>query len=134
MIFASRNEKGEPAWKLVLAGRKTITRRTKPQPVGAIRAVQAGRGTKGVGFIRITSCTSHLDWQIEYMSFVCDTEEGLKLLYAEAIREGFIGWQGLLHWLAEHGININDSYRIEFELIGGNESRAKGKPCVGAVR
>ena len=40
MIFSSRNETGRMAWQLVLEGRKTITRRLKPMPVGKEFPVQ----------------------------------------------------------------------------------------------
>ncbi len=56
MIFISKNETGIPAWQLVMDGKKTVTRRLKPQPIGSIRAVQPGRGKKAIGYIKITSC------------------------------------------------------------------------------
>lgn len=126
MIFASMNEKGEPAWKLVLDGRKTITRRTKPQPIGAIRAVQAGRGKPGLGYIRIKSCMKHTEWLVA--RYWCSGRT------KEANAEGFDTWLGLACWFDEHKIDMIDTYRIEFEVIGANESREKGKPCVGVEK
>lgn len=121
MIFASKNESGEAAWELVLSGRKTVTRRMRPVPVGAVRSIQPGRTKKGVGSIEILSCVPHLDWQIEYVAGTCDTQEALNRLTKEAQAEGFIGWQGLLKYFDDHGLRIEDTYRIEFRLVKGGD-------------
>jgi hypothetical protein len=68
MIFSSRNEAGELASDLVMAGRKTVTRRIRPHPVGAVRAVQPGRTKKGVGFIKILSCVDDEKWKRKNLS------------------------------------------------------------------
>jgi len=107
MIFISKNENGEPAWQLVLEGRKTVTRRANPQPVGSMRAVCPGRGKKALGYIQILKCDLHM---------VCDypTPESKQ---AEAEKEGFKGWEGLLEWFRTHGGWPLCCYRIEFKLV-----------------
>ena len=125
MIFASVNEQGEPAWKLVLEGRKTVTRRTKPQPVGAVRAVQPGRGKKAVGYVRILSCVRHDTWYSGMLGGYGFREPRTADIHAyelalreEAMREGFDSWAGLWGWLLEnYGEGVLGLYRIEFELV-----------------
>lgn len=119
MIFMSKNEQGTPAWQLVFDEKKTVTRRLKPQPIGVVRAVQPGRGKKGVGFIRIKSCVPHLQWVSEQQT-MSKENIGTEMRYrfqVEAEREGFVTWEGLLKWFTDHKIDINKTYRIEFELI-----------------
>jgi len=110
MIFCSKNEKGEYAWRLVLNGRKTVTRRLKPIPIGKIKAVQPLRGRKAVGYIKIISCQSHNGWFVGLPT-------GNKQFTDEAEKEGFYSWHGLLDWFADHKIKIFDTYRMEFELV-----------------
>jgi len=110
MIFTSKNEDGEPAWELILKGRKDVTRRFKPEPVGAIRAVCPGRGVKRVGNIVIKSCVLHKDWLKSF--------HGIEVpLQKEAEREGFKTWSGLMAWFVQKRIPIDETYRIEFDLI-----------------
>jgi len=113
MIFCAKNEDGIPTWKLVLEGKKTVTRRLKPLPVGKEFAIQPGRGKKAVARGRVLSCwISH-----EYDFYQGDYRTSLRYLEEEAQKEGFKTWKGLTAWFVKHYININDTYRIEFELI-----------------
>ena len=114
VIFCSNNEDGIPAWKLVLSGKKTLTRRTKPQPVGAIRAVCPTRGVKQVCKIRILSCEDDQAW---YEREIAE-KKNEDALDEEAEREGFRTWEGLWEWFANHyGDDLPKLYRIEFEKI-----------------
>lgn len=116
MIFISRNEKGVPAWKLVMLGKKTVTRRLKPEPVGAIRAVCPSRGKKAVCHIKIVSCMTSGQWHQtniggrseRFINNECDRE---------AQREGFGKWYHLISWFDEHKIPFSQTYRIEFKLV-----------------
>ena len=111
MIFISKNEDGELAWKLVKAGKKTVTRRIKPEPIGAIRAICPGRGKKAVCHVRVISCMSHWDWMSMY-------EHVPSALRAEAKREGFRTWKGLEAWFKmKYGGFPEGLYRIEFQII-----------------
>lgn len=113
LIFASKNEKGESAWRLVLEGRKVVTRRLKPLAVGREFAVQPGRGKKSVCRARVVSCVQHdawLRWNMECLYLPFSLED-------EAALEGFLSWRGLLSWLAAKGIAVEDTYRIKFEVI-----------------
>jgi len=119
MIFCSRNEDGEYAWKLIMEGRKTVTRRLKPIVVGKVVAVQPNRGRKAVGYIRITSCMLSTEWVFAMKGLNVCSE--LALLQ-EANREGFGCWQSLIAWFSNHKplIRLDDTYRIGFELIRRN--------------
>lgn len=108
MIFASKNEDGIPAWKMVLDGTKTVTRRTTPQPVGAVRAIQAKRTGKAIGQIKILSCQDDEEW--------CD-EHIPKEYKEEAAREGFKKWENLWGWLKAHNKKNLPLYRIAFEVV-----------------
>lgn len=107
MIFISKNEDGIPAYELIMRGEKTVTRRKKPQPVGAIRAVQPGRGKRAICYIKITSCKedSMLTNEAMYQSWELDSE---------AKKEGFNDWNGLVGWFCRHGGIPQPCYRIEF--------------------
>lgn len=113
MIFCSKNEEGTPAWELVLSGDKKVTRRAKPQPVGAIRAVQPNRGKEAVGYIKITDCRKHSDCFPSGMGAVMEEKE--------ARREGFNTWEGLMQWFRDKKIDINNTYRIGFQLVEAKE-------------
>lgn len=115
MIFVSKNEKGKPAYEMVMERIKTVTRRSKPQPVGAIRAVQPGRTKAGIGHIKIVSCMKHYIW-MEAMT-VGNNFDIAKDLNAEAVKEGFETWHGLSTWFIEHKISMADTYRIEFVVV-----------------
>jgi hypothetical protein len=108
VIFAAKNEENIPSWKLVLSGDKTVTRRLKPIQVGKIVAVQPGRRKKAVCYVKVKSCVSHLNW-IWNQHNELDNEE--------AHKEGFQTAKGLLNWFEKKGILIEDTWRIEFELI-----------------
>ena len=110
MIFCSKNEDYVPAWQLILEGRKTVTRRSKPTKVGAIRAVQPQRCKKSVCKIRILSCVAHSEWKKSDGYLHGD-------LNAEAHLEGFITWNGLCDWFVENGIEMEGTYRTEFEVV-----------------
>lgn len=116
MIFCSKNEDGEPAWKLIMEGRKTVTRRLKPIAEGKIVAVQPNRCKKAVGHIRIISCMPETEWIFALKGLnICNE---LALLQ-EANREGFGSWQSLISWFSNHKplIRLDETYRIHFELI-----------------
>ena len=116
MIFASKNEKGDPAWKLILEGKKTVTRRLKPIKEGSIRAIQQNRCGKAIGHIKIISCQSSDKWIEELLD--CTTKRTLnRRLREEANREGFERWFDLCDWFLNNNIDIDRTYRIEFELI-----------------
>jgi hypothetical protein len=120
MIFSSVNEDGIPAWKLVMEGKKTVTRRLRPQPVGAVRAVQPKRCAGGLGFIKIVDCSKHTFW--DEINKFSELEPNRDVYYREALereanREGFKTWDGLLSALDKFKADINDTYRIEFKLI-----------------
>jgi len=116
MIFMSKNEKGIVKWKQVLDETATVTRRDKPEPVGAVRAVQPGRGKKSKGAIRIKSCIPHKDW---LRSLHCENAvQVAEAMAAEATKEGFLSWAGLKAWFTDHKTDMLSKYRIEFELIG----------------
>lgn len=114
MIFASRNEKGELAADLVMARRKTVTRRTKPVAVGKIIAVQPGRTKKGIGHVKVISCELHRSWWFYLKESECVTQSDLD---REAQAEGFETWDGLMKWFEVHKIQVAEIYRIEFELV-----------------
>jgi len=117
MIFCAKNEDGVPTWKLVLEGKKTVTRRLKPMPVGKEFAIQPGRGKKAVARGKVISCIKHIDWVKSIFPKASTTLQLRNFQFIEVHKEGFKVWQGLINWFEEHKININDTYRIEFELI-----------------
>lgn len=118
MIFAAKNEKGIYTWKLVLDGDKTVTRRLKPVRVGKIRAVQPGRGKKAICKIKILECVPHRGRAIGLYDLSHDAVDRFqKALDREAEKEGFCSWKGLLEWFDAKGINISDTFRIEFKLV-----------------
>ena len=82
MIFSAVNEDGEPLWKLVMDGRKTVTRRLKPQTIGSIRAVQPKRTSKAIGHIKIIDCRQET-W----------LGQGITNKTEEAHLEGFRNWE-----------------------------------------
>jgi len=116
MIFVSKNEKGEVAWKLIKDGRKTVTRRLKPVSEGKILAVQPGRGKKAVGYIRVISCIPEAEWVFALKGLNIWNE---LVLLQEANREGFDSWQGLISWFNNQKtvVRLDDTFRIEFELV-----------------
>lgn len=102
LIFSARNEYGEPLWRLVLEGKKTVTRRTKPLAAGKEFAVQPGRGQRAVCRAVVVSCE----------------KEGLQHCHEdEAKKEGFKSWEGLRNWLKEHNSKRLPLYRIEFKVL-----------------
>jgi hypothetical protein len=127
MIFCAKNEDGIPTWKLVLEGKKTVTRRLKPLPVGKEFAIQPGRGKKVVARGKVVDCQHTWSWWLDWMLGQLDqkwlsmpfTYKKRKFLTKEAHKEGFKSWEGLIIWFKEHKIDINNTYRIEFELLEG---------------
>ena len=116
MIFASRNESGVKAWKLVLDGKKTVTRRLKPQPVGVLRAVCPSRGKRQVCKIQILSCVDDTTWQMMFRSY--RMRDVRRFLLQEAHREGFKSWGGLQDWFYhKYGEYPQGLYRIEFRRV-----------------
>ena len=111
MIFIAKNEKGTPTWKLALQGKKKVTRRMKPLPVGKEFAVQPGRGKFAVCRGRVVSCVNSLDHWHGHKGDICSYKE------SEAHLEGFISWDGLMQFFGKNKIQFVDTYRIEYELI-----------------
>ena len=119
MIFCSRNEKGEPAWKLILDGRKTVTRRLKPVEPGKILAVCPNRCKRAVGHIKVISC----DKSINHFINTCCQDSDVTIerwKQKESSLEGFESWDYLRRWLAKKDIELMDTFRIEFKLIKEN--------------
>lgn len=115
MIFCSKNEDGELAADLALDGRKCLTRRLKPVPVGSVRAVQRKRTGRGVGFIKVISYMPHKKWLKGVGRRNMPKHIELEL---EANMEGFRSWEGLDGWFQrKYGGWPNPLYRIEFEPI-----------------
>lgn len=109
MIFSSVNENGIPAWKMVKNGAKTVTRRLKPQPIGAIRAVQPNRGKKAVCYIEILDC--------RYETWVGQSIPK-EDRHQEAHKEGFLEWKSLLDWfILKYGTDSMSVWRIEFRKL-----------------
>lgn len=119
MIFASKNEDGVPAWKQVVDGTKTVTRRLKASPVGAYRSVQPKRCKKGVGFVRIVNCIRHTNWILDFF-IKYKPSEFVKELDLEAQREGFKTWEGVLKWFDSKNIDIDDTYVLSLSYIKKN--------------
>ena len=117
MIFSAVNEDGEPLWKLVMDGRKTVTRRLKPQPIGSIRAIQPKRTAKGIGFIKIIDCRKEL-----YLG------QGVVNTETEAYLEGFKDWNSIVDFFIEtYGSDSITNYRLKFERV---EENSKGEKKV----
>ena len=109
MIFISKNESGlaKSDWIASLKlGAHFVTRRKKPVKVGVVKAIQPGRGMKGIAKGKVVSCMKHTDWSHPF-SFT----------QIEAELEGFNSWEGLVGWLEEHGIDISETYRVEMVKV-----------------
>ena len=121
MIFIAKNEKGEPSWKLILEGRKTVTRRVKPLPVGKDFAVCPGRGKFAVCRAKVVSCTKSM---IHYHSYahILGLEKYKEL---ESHKEGFESWGSLMKFFQKKNIQFIDTYRIEFMKLDTNVSNRK---------
>jgi len=112
MIFSAKNEIGESTCDMVLDGRKIVTRRLKPQPVGAIRAVQPNRAKKGKGFIKILRC----DKETWFGASLKKRDTWSR--QEEASKEGFKSYSGLEdYFIFKYGTSTFTMYRIEFELV-----------------
>ena len=124
MIFISENENGVLAWRLVLEGRKTVTRRMKPVVVCNVLAVQPGRGKKAVAHVRVLSCERHSEWYAREMKKGVN-EPGVNqlVLQKEAELEGFGSWMDLCGWFFYKGYGIEETFRIEFELVKESKVR-----------
>jgi len=122
MIFIAKNEDGDPSWKLVQEGRKTVTRRLKPLPVGKEFAVQPGRGKFAICRARVISCMSsmgHYERNADG-TFLKEYREH------EAHLEGFSSWDGIMKFFQKKGIQFKDTFRIEFEVISRGLQWEKG--------
>jgi len=73
-----------------------------------------------------SSCMTHEEWleklEVFLNSYEDDEDENYseareEQFFFEAKREGFESWRGLLDWFKAHEIDINDTYRIEFEVL-----------------
>lgn len=123
MIFCAKNEDGIPTWKLVLEGKKTVTRRLKPMLVGKEFAIQPGRGKRAVARGKVTLCCNSKAYKANAILLMRYTNIDYLVatiqafLEEEARKEGFKSYEGLLVWFVNHKININNTYRIEFEVI-----------------
>ena len=110
-------EDGIPSWKLVQLNQKTVTRRLKPIPVGKDFAICPGRGKFAICRAEVMDCIPHQKWIIKKSLFLTEPNDAVKILENEAHKEGFGSWGGLLNWFKEKGINIDDTYRIEFKIL-----------------
>jgi hypothetical protein len=118
MIFVSKDENGVPAWKKILDGSKTVTRRLKPLTVGTDFAVQPGRGVKAVCRATVTSCVLHTKWYSrEVAPLEIDIRACEKAMLSEAKKEGFETEGGWLSWYPAHDIDFNKTFRIEFRKV-----------------
>jgi len=107
MIFCSKNEYEIPAWQLILEGKKTVTRRTKPVEIGRSVAVQPGRGKKAVCRIKVLSCIDADEW---------DKKHAATEFQKEAEKEGFEFWDSLWEWIEnKYGKPFPKLWRIEFK-------------------
>ena len=114
MIFIAKNEKGESTWKLAIEGRKTVTRRLKPLPVGKEFAIQPGRGEFAVCRARVITLCPSMD---HFRKFGYDTGSLLDYKESEAKKEGFGSWDALMRFFQNKKIQFADTFRIEYELI-----------------
>lgn len=117
MIFVAKNEKGILSWKLIQLNQKTVTRRLKPLSVGKDFAIQPGRGKFAICRGMVTSCIPHKSWIIKNSKFITEPNDAIQILNNEAHKEGFGSWEALMKWFKEKGINIKDTYRIEFKIL-----------------
>jgi len=111
MIFIAKNEDGTPTWQLALQGKKKVTRRMKPLPVGKEFAIQPGRGKFAVCRACVVSCYRSWDHWTENKVDICNYKK------AEAKLEGFNTWHGLMKFFEKNDINFMDTFRIEFEVL-----------------
>jgi hypothetical protein len=94
-------------------GTATVTRRTKPENVGSIRAVQPNRCKKAVGHIQILSCVEDEVWQDSI-----PPKDRERMFAEEAKREGFNTWEGLWGCIGKlHSNNLPKLYRLEFVRV-----------------
>jgi hypothetical protein len=120
MIFGAKNEKNESTCDLVLAERKICTRRLETgrvYKVGHDYAVQRHRGAKSEGTIKIIGAVKHLDWV--HKSLTGKSADDInRILQRESENEGFYGWKGLLDYMTKNNIDINNTIRYKFKLMG----------------
>jgi hypothetical protein len=139
MIFSSVNEDGIHKWRLILEDIKVngetvdVTRRLRPQPVGALRRVQPKRTESAMCIHAFscdlnkeycdgnyTKCESYKPLRIEIVDCVLQYDLDYphpldKALKTEANREGLKSWERLEHYFSSKKIDINDTYRIQFK-------------------
>ena len=104
---------GSPLFKMVLCGKKTVTRRRVKgyddkcrYKVGRTYAVQAGRGFKGAGRIEILSVKKEHLWQISTQGE--HKKEGFNSL------EEFFGYWTYLYKKIDLDTSV---WRIEFKVV-----------------
>ncbi len=114
MIFVAKNEKGEPTWKLALEGKKTVTRRLKPLPIGKEFAIQPGRGKFAICRARVISCVnSH-----RHLLLTANGKDSdINWMKQEAKKEGFSSWKTVVDFFKDKNIDWLDTFRIEFKTI-----------------
>ncbi len=113
MIFIAKNEDGEPTWKLAKEGKKTVTRRIKPLPVGKEFTIQPGRGKFAVCRAKVISCVSSWEhWHIGLNNTTKDIYQS-----NEARLEGFNTWDGFISFFEKKKIPFNHTQRIEFKIL-----------------
>jgi len=117
LIFVAKNENDVPSWKLVLDGKKIVTRRLKPMPIGKDFAVQPGRGKHAICRAVVTDCQRSFDHFHKYASNPELYQSINEYKQHEADCEGFLSWDGLMKWFQSHGIQFKDTYRIEFQVL-----------------
>ena len=124
MIFVAKNEEGTPTWQLIKDRKKKVTSRVNLVEVGKSIAIQPGRGKKSVCRRTVVSCMNRLEHYHKSMG-----KPGFDLLawkQKEAELEGFLSWNGLMHYFDKnkkfydkHKMGFMDLYRIELEDHGG---------------
>jgi len=121
LIFVAKNEAGVPTWELAKNKKKRVTSRVKPMAVGKDFAIQPGRGKYAVCRAKVVSCENRL----EHYKRTCHGVSLPAWKWQEAKLEGFLSWDGLMRYFQQHEINFMDLYRIEFNLVEGNEEMIK---------
>ena len=110
MIFSAKNEAGVPLWKLVLSGKKTVTRRPKGHSYKVDRdyAMQPKRGKTAKCRIRIIRVEDDQEWCARNLP---------REARREAKREGFKTWEGVWARIASIYEEVPPLDRIEFEKL-----------------
>ena len=122
MIFASKNEKGESKFDLILKlapGELFDTRRSKLRRVGSVVSIQRGRGVKGERKAQIIACVSYDEiphgWGIPFGRIPEKAEDEYKA--EQAKQELFYTWEGLEKWFIDHKKDMRETYRITLKVF-----------------